>query len=221
MAAEYITEIRDYVVDPCPICDKAHTYKLKISEKKVLLFGGGRNEVLIEFPCPTTNQTFKRAISNPADGEIEVLKSGTDTDIEQSASTTTRALMGAEFAEWTKNSQSVARDFCKTMISISAGAIPVYFAVLNYLGFEEVSGTQLGQIQLGQAAVLPPILYLAALLVYVLALRPKLEALSADDFVAFRESRFIQLNRFIFTGTFIFVIATGIAIAIFSSVIFL
>jgi hypothetical protein len=223
MAAEYISEIRDYIVDPCPICGKAHTYKLKVSENKVLLFGGGRNEALIEFTCLATNQTFQRAIPVQAGGEIEVLESGTDTDIAQSASATAKApSMGAEFEEWIKNSRSVALDFCKTMISISAGAIPVYFAVLNYLGFEKVSGTQLaqiqlGQIQLGQVAILPPILYLAALLVCVLALRPPLAALSANEFAAFRESRLNQLNRFIIIGTSLFVVATGLAIAMFSS----
>jgi hypothetical protein len=86
----------------------------------------------------------------------------------------------------------------------------VYFAVLKYLGFEN-----LNRIQLSQVTILPPILYLAALILYGLALRPTFKPVSKEGFPAFRESRLIYLNRFLTAGTLVFVGATGLAVVMF------
>src|SRR5205814_1449157 len=59
----------------------------------------------------------------------------------------------AERAEWLKNSASTARSFAQTMLSMSLGAIPVYFAVVNYVAshHRQVSAS---------LGVIPPVLFI-------------------------------------------------------------
>ena len=118
------------------------------------------------------------------------------------------------FQVWVKNSRKVAFDFCKTMLSTSTGAIPIYFAVLKYIGFEKI-----GQTALGKFTVLPPVLFLLAAILYVLALRPRYDAVAPDEFNTFRARRLEQLNQYITWGSATFVGATGLAIAVFFSVL--
>jgi hypothetical protein len=214
MAVSYQTIIADYNVDSCPKCGEAHTYKLKVIQNEILIFGGGKDCTLITFVCPKTNQSFKKEIPNPPHGEIIGLASSSEIDYGRSASRIGESpLMDAEFFEWIRSSRSTAIDFCKTMIGISVGAIPVYFAVLKFLGFATTK-----QAQLGLWFVLPPLVYLIGLIAFVLALRPAFKSVSIDTFSEFRKTRLINLNRWVTCGTMFFVIATLCAFIIFSYV---
>lgn len=213
MTKEHIMKILDYDLTVCPKCGKPHHFKLKVSvpakaDEKVRMFGGtgGGSEVL--FTCPHTNTKFTQSVPNPPDGEIVGLAS--ETDIAQaSAAMLTPSPVDDEFAEWIKNSRKTAVDFCKIMLSISTGGIPVYFTVLKYIGFENMSGTALAKF-----TILPTVFFLVAAMLYVLALRPRYEAVAQKDFNAFRARRLEQLNQFIIWGTATFAGATGLAIVI-------
>jgi len=217
MAANREVKIVEYIVDKCPKCGEAHTYQLKIILYKIPIFGGGKRETLIEFVCPKTKQKFKKAVADPPDGEIEGLASSSDIKFDQRVSSIANlSLMETEFVEWTKSSRFVALDFCKTMIGISVGAIPVYFAVLKFLGLVTISGKQFGML-----LVLPPFAYLVALILFALALRPTFEIMSPQDFPDFRQKRLTQLNWFITAGIIVFIAGTGLAIVAFFYAIFL
>lgn len=216
MADERTVQILDYELDSCPKCGKTHHYKLKVlvkpgAQEKVPLFGGpGGNSAQSDllFSCPETNRKFTHPVANPAEGELAGLAS--EADVAQAAAKLQAAPPGnPEFTEWVTKSRERALDFCKTMLSTSTGAIPLYFAVLKYMGMEKVAGTALTQL-----AILPPVLYLVAAVLYVLALRPRYELVSQGEFHAFRQKRLEQLNRFILWGTALFLGATGLAILI-------
>lgn len=213
MTNGHIMKILDFNLTVCPKCGKPHQFKLKASvaakaDEKVMMFGGagGGSEVL--FTCPDTNKKFAQLVPNPPDGEIVGLAS--EADIAQaSAAMRTPSPVDDEFAEWIKNSRKTAVDFCKIMLSISTGAIPVYFTVLKYIGFENIGGTALAKF-----TILPTVFFLAAAVMYVLALRPRYEAVTQKDFKGFRARRLKQLNQFIVWGTVTFTGATGLAIVI-------
>jgi hypothetical protein len=216
MTDNRITKILDYDLAACPKCGKAHRFKLKVlvqpeGEEKVPMFGGtaasgGKSEVF--FTCPDTNKNFTYLVPDSIGGEPIGLASEADI-----ALATTKAQASSpsksEFAEWVGKSRETALDFCKTMLSTSTGAIPLYFVVLKYIGFEKIGSTALSKF-----AILPPALYLVAAILYVLAMRPRYELVAQNDFNAFRTRRLERLNQFIIWGTAIFTGATGLAIVI-------
>jgi hypothetical protein len=93
------------------------------------------------------------------------------------------------------------------MLSTSTGAIPVYFALMKYVGFERISGSLLAR-----TGILPPFLFLLAGILFVLALRPRFAAVTEAEFAEFRAKRLSQLNTYILAGTILF--ASGICLAI-------
>jgi len=97
------------------------------------------------------------------------------------------------------------------MLTTATGAVPVYFAVLKYLGADAVGGSWFSRI-----GALPPLLFLAAAIVFALALRPRFASVKQADFADFRTARLRQLNRDILAGLALF--ATGVLLAIFLSV---
>ncbi len=105
-------------------------------------------------------------------------------------------------------------DFGKTMLTVSSGAVAIYFAVLNYLGASKASRS-LG----GIFSAVPPVLFLAAAAVFALALRPRLSAVSRAHFQSFRDDRLRQLNRLLLIGTSIFVIALAVALGVYIDVL--
>jgi hypothetical protein len=126
-----------------------------------------------------------------------------------------RGWLAEELAERVKTSEDTARDFCKTMISVCTGAIPVFFAVLKYLGR--------GQATPGWWAVniIPPLLLLGATTVFTLGLRPVLTSLkNVNEFPYARETRLRQMNRFIDVAMLLFLSGVAAAIAVWSIALF-
>jgi hypothetical protein len=221
MTSKPVTKILDYTIDSCPRCKKNHNYVLKViaaaSEDKVIMFGGDsvdknekKSEIFLE--CPDTKEGFTWVISNPSNGEIAGV--ATPKDITDAASTyaSTResSPIETEFADWVKNSRSRATDFCKTMISLSTGAVAVYFAVQQYLGFEKISDSTIGKM-----GILPPILFLISTIFFVLGLRPRFDLIGRAEFFDWRGRILTRMNQFIMAGTSIFLGAIGFAILIF------
>jgi len=212
MPDERTTTIIDYDLAKCPRCSKSHHFKLKglarpKPEEKVPLFGGtgGARQSEILFTCPETNKKFTYAVPEPTG--VEIMGLAAEADI--ALATATPAPAKGEFDEWSKKSRDVALDFSKTMLTASTGAIAVYFAVLKYIGFEKIGSTVFAKF-----TVLPPILFLVAAVLYVLALRPRHELVAPSEFSAFRKRRLEQLNRFIIFGTTAFIAAVGLAIEV-------
>lgn len=200
----------DHDIEHCPRCGKSHHFKLAVRTllqhaSTVPIFGGPRAREIV-LTCPTTGELFTHEVTDPPNGEI--LGPADSIDISaDSLSGEPSHNPEREFSKWVKDSRATATEFCKTMLTISTGAIPVYFAVLKYIGIEQIGGSFLAQ-----AGVLPPILFLVATILFVLAIRPRFATLSEAEFAKFRAKRLGQLNLYITTGTVLF--ATGISIAI-------
>lgn len=197
-------------IEHCPRCGESHHFWLEVRSaapdtRAVPIFGGpGSYE--IAFTCPKTRELFTQELLNPPDGEIVGSTDSISVPAASSSSEPPPAIE-SEFSEWVKNSRTTATEFCKTMLTTSTGAIPVYFAVLKYLGIEQIDGSFLAS-----AGILPPLLFLAAIILFVLALRPRFETLTEAEFDTFRTERFLWLNRYITVGTVLF--ATGVCLSI-------
>jgi hypothetical protein len=200
-----------HTVEKCARCGESHSYALLVRDRDAdavpVFGGGGRTEVALV--CPTTKQLFTQSVSNPEGAEIL----GPADPSQLSLRTAPAAPPGAaasDFAEWAKSSRQTATDYCKTMLTTSSGAIPVYFAVLKYLGHERVGSSAIALV-----GVVPPVLLLTAAMLFAIALRPRLALLTPDGFTQFRTQRLKRLDRYIGAGTAAFGMAVGLAVLIF------
>jgi len=217
---EHTINILDYSVDRCPKCGNKHEYKLKAfisaEKEKISLFGGPGGGSEIFFTCPNTKKKFTSLVPNPPSGEIAGQATEEDIALAESAPPAPRSPtpVEIEFIEWIKTSRTTALDFCKIMLTSSTGAIPIFFAVLKYLGLEKINNAYLDKV-----GILPPIMFLIAAIFFVLALRPRYETIEQKDFAAFRARRLTQLNRFITAGALTFHAGIIIAIGLFFSIL--
>jgi hypothetical protein len=74
------------------------------------------------------------------------------------------------------NSISISMEFCKYMVSLSTGAIPIYLALLKFALPEEYTFS----FQQGAIAILPPVLLLAATILFALGCYPQAGSFSLD-----------------------------------------
>ena len=199
-------------VGKCPRCGQAHKLFLRVQlhakpEEAVPMFGGGApRAATIAFTCPVTKDLFTIAVPHPLEGDIVGPdESGEDIPVADTAPPASG--LQAEYAEWLKTSRATALNFCTTMLTTSTGAVPVYFAVLKYIGVEAVGGTVVSRI-----GILPPLLFLLSAVIFATALRPRLRSVREVDFAQFRASRLESLQRLMLSGLVVF--AAGIVIAI-------
>lgn len=203
-------------VAQCPHCGLRHDFAVLVRQRAleapgVVLFGGsGSSGQQIAFICPQTGKIISAFVPHPADGEIVGPDDGSSA-IEAQAPTENVPLAptDADYTEWIKQSRTIALDFCKTMLTASISAVPVYFAVLKYLGFERSNGSAAAQL-----VIVPPFLFLGAVVMFALALRPNFSRVAADSFEAFRAARLSQLNRLMLGGMATFVIGVLCAISV-------
>jgi len=114
-----------------------------------------------------------------------------------------------EYSDWAKNSRStIIIDYSKTMLSSSSGAVAVYFAIMKYVGLDAVNN-----LSLSHYGVLPPIMFLLAVICFALAIQPHIAVLTVIDFTAFRDKRLQSIYGYNMAGTILFIV--GIAIALF------
>jgi hypothetical protein len=166
-----------------------------------------------------TNRPFSAPLSLGSGEEFVRLADASETgrqvaaasDVAPDASDVAPDRATAEFAEWTKASRSTATDFAKTMLTSASASVAVYFAVLKYLGVEKRTGSVTGNL-----GVVPPILFLAAVVAFAIVLRPTLGRIAtADDFERFRNHRLEQLNLWITIGLGLFVAGMAVAFVVF------
>jgi hypothetical protein len=199
----------------CPHCQQSHVFQVLVRARVTAapgtpLFGGGRPATTLAFTCPVTRRIISEPVPDLPEGEVVGIDS-TDrsTTVAPSGSGAAASPVDLEFAEWIKASRTTALDFCKSMLAASTGAVPVYFAVLKYLGTETAKASWFSII-----AAAPPLLFLAAAIVFALALRPRYGVVKRDNFEEFRRMRLEQLNRSMLTGLVLFSSALLIAIVL-------
>jgi hypothetical protein len=197
----------------CPHCGQRHVFPVLVRVRtaeavKVPLFGGPPVASTLAFTCPTTGKIISEAVYPPPGGDMI----GPADDAAPVAPEPIPALASSpsldeqEYADWIKASRATAVDFCKTMLTAATGAVPVYFAVLKYLG-SDAGGSWSARIR-----ALPPLLFLAAVIVFSLAIRPHFATIEKADFSEFRATRLQRLNIAMLAGLTLF--ATGILVAI-------
>jgi hypothetical protein len=71
---------------------------------------------------------------------------------------------------------SVGREFCKFMIGTSMGAIPIYLALLKFILPEKY----VPSLQVGLLALIPPVLFLSAGVVFLIGYFPQIGTASLD-----------------------------------------
>jgi hypothetical protein len=217
-----------YHVVECPECSRAHDYSLRIITRSrkgattqatapaVLLFGGKDSPAPdsqtwdVTLVCPTKNSSFVSTIEVPLPVAEKIIS--VEQAREEALETDWRS---SELAEWIKGSIASQRDFCRTMLSTAILAIPVYFAVLKYLGVEHVPGGR--QV----LSVVPPIFLFAAAVAFSWPLRPVGRKIrNIEDFAAFRQRRLEKIDFGINVGMGLFASALLLAVVVWLVLLF-
>ena len=205
-----------YDVAECPHCGLNHDFRVLVRRRPpdapaAVLFGGSATSgQQIAFTCPQTGKIISASVPDPADGEVVGPDDGSlAIDAQVPSGNPPRASTDADYIEWIKHSRAIALDFCKVMLTASTSAVPVYFAVLKYLGFEKSSGSAAAQL-----VIMPPFLFLGAVVLFAIAMRPNFARVEAEGFEAYRAARLRRLNRFMLGGLATFVTGVLCAIAV-------
>ena len=185
----------------------------------------------VVFLCPEMNQSFVMPITIEVSQDKEEIVgivamnpstqsvSSADDVLQMNTSTEKAGLsndvMNKEFEEWVSSSAASAREFCKTMLTISTGAVPIFFTVLKYIGVEQASTPRLAWF-----GICPPSLFLISSILFIFALRPQYSTIaSLLAFEKFRKERLQKMNRYIRIGVGVFILAVFLAILIFVGIL--
>lgn len=111
------------------------------------------------------------------------------------------------------DSVTASREFCKSMIGISASAIPLYLGILSYLLPKDYV---LG-VTAGVTITIPAVGFLVATVIFVIGYAPIIKYYHfsldiIDEIEGVREQIIIRHNRFVVTGLVIFMLSTLFAI---------
>ena len=189
----------------CPICGASHTYGLKVEYSTVLklLTVDNIKEEPREvrktrlFTCPVKHEDFQGTVvlyetSSSPIKSVEVVglegKSSENRDkennsvnqrveVEEVSAVTphNRALYEAGKALLVE-SITTGREFCKFMISMSTGAIPIYLGLLKFVLPEKY----VLSVKQGIIAIIPAILFLVASVIFVSGYLPQAGRFSLD-----------------------------------------
>jgi hypothetical protein len=200
----------------CPACGKPHRWALRAraaAEPPVAMFGGPSigDLVPVSVQCPTTGRVIPTEVSVPPGFAIVDQAQTSTRDTEPAASTMSGSpdLLGREFQDWIKASRATALDYCKTMLTTCTGAVPLYFALLKYLGHERSTDDTFSAI-----SVIAPLLFLTGALLFAFAMTPIFGRIQPEQFAEFRESRLTRLNWLLRFGTALFAVAMLLTVLI-------
>ena len=236
MSAQPLTRLENYGIDRCPLCGESHSFTIEvsyISKDKLIYFGGhtspdenktagssrsvGPVRRELTFTCPNTHKPFIYLVEiTPGHDEEIVEVRNVATSMPPSGAgpqppvslSFAESIVNMELQEWVKASPAIARDFCKQMLSTTTAAIPVFFAVLKYLGVDKATVQFPAWI-----GILPPSLFLLSAILFILTLRPQyFEAIGVEAFTRIRTRRIQTMNWLILIGTALFIIGAGLAI---------
>jgi hypothetical protein len=100
------------------------------------------------------------------------------------------------------------------MLTAASAAIPIYFAVLQYLGVDHAAIHLLVRL-----AVVPAVLFLLSATVFAVAHRPRLRSVPVGDFGQIRARTLRRLDRLIALGSALFLTATAGSLAVFAALL--
>ena len=117
-------------------------------------------------------------------------------------------------------SVAIGRDFCKFMITVSTGAIPLYIGLLKFI-YPNDSQTNSSNCELF-FMLLPCILFLISSTLFIFGLLPKFKRFSLDSYEETEAARGSMIERrmcFIWLGVSFFAVAIFISSIITTSLI--
>jgi hypothetical protein len=218
--------LQGHEVNACPHCQQRHRYALQIGVREGTLVFAGTRAVTVELICPRTREPFPAEIIIGTNEEFIRIadpfasKAAPPVDpvshpepVAATVHPSSPAPVDPEFAEWARASRQTAVEYCRGMLTAASAAIPVYFAVLQYLGVEHASRP------LVRLAVLPAVLFLLSATVFAVGHRPRLVTVPTDDFDQVRTRTLRRLNRLITIGSALFLAATAGALAVFADLL--
>lgn len=149
----------------CPSCPHApHDYRFEVIPV-------GPNEIRREtrlFYCPVTGAALEIAldVTDCADADVQAVSPASPES--QAIYAAGRSLLAS--------SPSLTQDFAKTMITVSTGALTLYFAVVKFVIGDKVPATTFDALVLG----LPPVAFFAASALFAWAYTPRHRDLQLD-----------------------------------------
>jgi hypothetical protein len=204
----------------CPRCAAGpHTVRLAaVLSRGTLLFGGENASAAATatatLTCPETGAPFEVTVRVPAAaGErvtslrvVEADDADSPVSVRAAQSAAPEDWRAGDMADWRKAAAAPARDAAAKLLGAGTAAVGAYFAVLEYVGGDDVAGWR------RVVSVFPAIGYLAVCVLAAAALRPVLmRVYGPDDFERFREERLVRLNRLLVAAVITFVTATALA----------
>jgi hypothetical protein len=211
------------VIVKCSRCEALHRVAVEVrAEERVSLFGGDGNTWEVSYICPETGERSAATVAVSAPPGLKILGvsassarmapvgalASSEIQIEASGELLKHA--DVAFEEWVKASASAPREYCKARLTSCTAAVPVFFAVMKFLGAETPSVRWLAW-----TGVVSPILFLAAAIGFMLALRPEYAELTKGEFADWQRDRVSSMNLRIRVATWLYGLAMATAIALF------
>ena len=110
-----------------------------------------------------------------------------------------------------KYSISISRDFCKHMITVSMGAIPIYLGLLEVVSGDLTNPTLPNVLLI----FLPPVIFLVSAVVFILGYLPQYDEISLDIVEEIKRSidtAIARRRKLITIGVLLFMTACSLAI---------
>jgi hypothetical protein len=221
------------VVVECSRCSGLHRLDLNVQTRgEVPVFGGGDNagdRWEVPYTCPITGGRAAATVSvsarlgkrvvgvsairaaaapegtRPSD-EVQII----EDEYESTSEGGTPTLVDVVIQEWVRASASTPRDFCKAMLTACTAAVPVFFAVMKFLGAETAPLRWLAW-----SGAIPPTLFVCAAITYAVAMQPKFTALTKDEFVKWHHDRLSHMNATMRLATWLYGLAMASTIVLF------
>ncbi|MEV0037093.1 hypothetical protein [Streptomyces sp. NPDC050804] len=165
----------------------------------------------VQLLCPETRRSFESRITIGSNERFLRIADPHAADHVTGATPTDTA--DTEPAEWTRSSRQTATEYCRTMLTASSGAVPVHFALLQYLNVSALNGGWTARW-----AAVPALFFVLAAAAFALAQRPRLVQLADSSAAALdvlRRSTLRRIDRLARWGTTLFLMGTAGALVAF------
>lgn len=204
-------------VPECPLCARSHRFALLVGPRRDPLVFAGMQDVTVPLICPETRGSFESRISIGSNEQFLRIADPFAAGHTAAAAGSSAVEEDPEAAEWMRASRQTAVEFCRAMLTASCGAVPVHFAVLQYLKVSGNTGSWAAR-----AAAVPALLFLLAAAAFALAQRPRLVQLadtSPAAFAALRHATLLRIDRLARWGTALFLLGCAGAVAAFAALL--
>lgn len=221
-------------IEPCPLCSKSHSYTLEVRRSLVLHWGKdprSAGQTLQRsfhrlFTCPVTGHDFQAEMSIPEREDaviekVDVMKP--EKRSQQASPSPANAANLTAVSPHNKalyeagksllvDSHATGREFCKSMMSMALGAVPIYIGVLGF-----ITSSQSIHAQVSVSLVLPALLFLLAAVLFAISYFPIAKKFSLDiieEIEAVRQADLRRRRRITHVALAVFVTGVFLAIAI-------